>query len=363
MIGRPMPRHDQSERHDEPVRPIVEDGQSRPVAIWLFAVAMLVLAMVVVGGATRLTGSGLSITQWKPVSGALPPMTHPAWAEAFARYRATPQYRVVNSGMSLGEFQFIFWWEWAHRLLGRLVGATFAIPFIVFLAASRLPRRLIWRCVLLLALGGLQGLVGWWMVQSGLEARVSVAPERLAAHLGLALVLFCALIWTALEAWAGESGSGERRRDGWTIAGAVLAAAVFVQCLLGALVAGDNAGLVDNDWPLMGGAIIPSDYWRGSFWATFAHGPSAVQFNHRLLAYALLVAALGMALAVARARQTPGAIRILALVVGAALTLQAILGVAALWSGVSLPLAILHQANATVVLGLALCLAWRARRT
>ena len=181
-----------------------KDGRSRPAAVWLFGVALLVLAMVVVGGATRLTGSGLSITQWKPVAGALPPMTAEAWARDFGLYRATPQYRLVNRGMSLGEFKFIFWWEWAHRLLGRLAGAAFAIPFVVFLAARRLPRRLIWRCGVLLGLGGCRALVGWWMVESGLEARIAVAPERLAIHLGLALLLLGALIWTGLEAWAGR---------------------------------------------------------------------------------------------------------------------------------------------------------------
>lgn len=342
---------------------MVKDGRSRPVAIWLFAVALLVLAMVVVGGATRLTGSGLSITQWKPVSGALPPLGEDAWARAFGQYRATPQYRLVNAGMSLGEFQFIYWWEWAHRLLGRLVGAAFAIPLVVFLAARRLPKRLIWRCALLLGLGGLQGLVGWWMVQSGLEARVSVAPERLAAHLGLALILYCALIWTALEAWSGGARIAGRRRDGWTIASAVLAAGVFVQCLLGALVAGGKAGLIDNDWPLMDGSVVPADYWQGSFWATLAHGPAAVQFNHRLAAYALLLLGLGMAIVAARTRPFPRAIGSWAFAVAALMALQVALGVATLWSGVSLPLAILHQANAAMVLAAALWLAWRARRT
>lgn len=318
--------------------------------------------MVVVGGATRLTGSGLSITQWKPVSGALPPMSDHAWARAFGEYRATPQYRLVNRGMSMGEFQFIYWWEWAHRLLGRVVGAAFAIPFAVFLIARRLPKRLIWRCATLLGLGALQGLVGWWMVKSGLEARISVAPERLAAHLGLALVLYGALIWTALEAWAGEAGREDRRRDAWRVAGAALAAGIFVQCLLGALTAGDKAGLIDNDWPLMGGRLVPIDYWRGSFWATMAHGASAVQFNHRLAGYGLLILGLGVAIAAARARQLPGAIRGLAIAVGALVSAQVALGVLTLWSGVSLPLAILHQTNATIVLGAALCTAWRTCR-
>jgi len=341
---------------------MVRDGRSRPVAIWLFAVALLVLAMVVVGGATRLTGSGLSITQWKPISGAVPPMTGHAWADAFGRYRATPQYRLINPDMSLGGFQFIFWWEWAHRLLARVLAAVFALPFATFLAARRLPRRLVWRCAALLALGGLQGLVGWWMVQSGLEARVSVAPERLAAHLGLALILFSALIWTALEAWSGKKRAGGGRRDGWTLAGALLAGGVFLQCLLGALVAGDKAGLVDNDWPLMGGAFFPRDYWRGSFWTTFAHNPSAVQFNHRLLAYGLLIMGLGMAVTAIRSSRVPGTIRGLCVVFAAGVTGQAMLGIAALWSGMPLSLAIFHQANAAFVLAIAVALAWRSRR-
>jgi heme a synthase len=337
-------------------------GRSRPVAIWLFAVALLVMAMVVVGGATRLTGSGLSITQWKPVSGALPPLTARDWAEMFARYRATPQYRLVNYGMTLGDFQFIYWWEWSHRLLGRVVGIAFAIPFVVFLAIRRLPRHLIWRCASLLALGAVQGLVGWWMVQSGLEARVSVAPERLAAHLGLALILFSALIWTGLEAWFGERGAGAQRRDGWTLASAVMAIGVLAQCLLGALVAGNKAGLIDNDWPLMGGAFVPGDYWRGALWTTLAHGPSAVQFNHRLLAYALGLSGLAMAVAAGRSRIAPGPVRGLCLVLAIALAGQVALGVAALWWGVPLAVAILHQANAAIVLAAAVGLAWRSRR-
>src|SRR5580658_3338491 len=150
----------------------LKDGRSRPVALWLAAVTLIVFAMVVVGGATRLTGSGLSITEWKPVSGILPPLSRAEWLKDFQLYKATPQYRQVNAGMTLAEFQSIFWWEWTHRLLGRLVGAAFAIPFFIFLALRTMPARLVWRCVVLLGLGALQGLVGWWMVVSGLEGRV-----------------------------------------------------------------------------------------------------------------------------------------------------------------------------------------------
>src|SRR5579859_7160449 len=193
----------------------LKGGRSRPVAAWLFGVALVVLAMVVVGGATRLTGSGLSITEWQPVSGIAPPLSDAAWKQDFARYRATPQYQRVNRGMSLAAFKTIFWWEWTHRLLGRLAGAAFAIPFVAFLATRSIPARLVWRCAILLALGALQGLAGWWMVVSGLEDRVTVAPERLAIHLGLALVLLSALVWTGMEAWSGQPRARGALQDGW----------------------------------------------------------------------------------------------------------------------------------------------------
>ena len=272
---------------------------SRITAIWLYAVAVLVFAMVVLGGATRLTDSGLSITEWAPVTGVVPPLSHEAWLAEFQRYQRIPQYQLVNKGMTLAAFQGIYWWEWAHRLLGRLVGAVFVIPFVALLAARRIPRRLIWRCWLLLALGGLQGLVGWWMVASGLEARVSVAPERLAIHLGLALVVFCLLIWTGLEAWFGEARPFPSESWRWTAP--VLAGLVFLQILLGGLVAGDRAGLVYNDWPLMNGQLFPQHYQGGGdFGWALLHSQAAVQFNHRLMAYLLIILALAPAAASAR---------------------------------------------------------------
>jgi cytochrome c oxidase assembly protein subunit 15 len=298
--------------------------------------------MVVVGGATRVTGSGLSITQWRPVSGVIPPLSHADWERMFALYRATPQYRLVNAGMSLAQFQSIFWWEWGHRLLGRLLGVAFFVPFVVLVALRRLPGRLIWRCALLFVLGGMQGAIGWWMVQSGLEARTSVAPERLATHLGLALILFVAVTWTALDAWPGKAKLPARR--GWRWASGLFLAAVFTQCLLGALVAGNHAGLVNADWPLMSGRLVPSDYWQGSAWATLAHGAAAVQFNHRLLAYGLLIAGLTMA----ALRPRP-----LNLCIAGLLIVQVALGVASLWLTVPLPLAMLHQFSAATLLAAA----------
>ncbi len=338
-----------------------DSQRSRLAAIWLVAVAALVLALVVVGGATRVTGSGLSITQWKPVSGVIPPLSHAAWEHVFQLYRATPQYLLLNRGMALAQFQTLYWWEWAHRLLGRLVGLAFFAPFLLLVALRRLPRRLIWRCVLLFALGGLQGLIGWWMVKSGLEARTSVAPERLAAHLGLALLLFAALVWTALEAWFGPSEDGARPRSpGWVWASAVFLAAVFLQCLLGALVAGNHAGLIDADWPLMAGRAFPAGYWRDSLWVSLAHNPPAVQFNHRVLAYGLLAAGLAMAAAALRHKVLP--LRYLTLGVAGLLVVQVGLGVATLILTVPLGLAMAHQLTAVALLGGATMLAWRGRR-
>ena len=335
------------------------DG-ARPVAIWLFAVALLVLAMVVVGGATRLTGSGLSITEWKPISGVIPPLGQAAWLAEFHNYQRIPQYRYVNQGMTLEAFKSIFWWEWAHRLLGRLLGVVFAAPFLVFLALRRLPRRLIWRCVVLFALGGLQGLVGWWMVKSGLEARVTVAPERLATHLGLALILYAALIWTACEAWAGEGRAPATSR--WPAAALGLAVLVYVQCLLGALVAGNQAGLVYNDWPLMNGALFPKSYWSAGPWRSLIHSQAAVQFDHRLVAYVLLVAAVTAAVFAVRTRRLATQTRLLVVCLAGLVFFQAQLGVITLMVRAPLVLSAAHQALATIVLAAAVILAWRTRR-
>ncbi len=340
----------------------LKDGRSQAVAVWLVAVTVIVFTMVVVGGATRLTGSGLSITEWKPVSGILPPLSAADWARNFQLYQATPQFHQVNAGMTLAEFKSIFWWEWFHRLLGRLAGLAFALPFFVLLALRRIPMRLIWRCVVLLALGGLQGLVGWWMVQSGLEHRISVAPERLATHLGLALVLFCALIWTAMEAWSGQPRARAARTGAWPAASMLFFGLVFFQCLLGALVAGNQAGLIDNDWPLMNGYLVPPDYAKAGIWATLAHSQAAVQFNHRLVAYAVVIAAVGVAGSGLNSLLLMGQSRALALAVGVMAVLQALLGVATLMTRVPLPLALIHQAGAAILLALATALMWRVRR-
>ena len=333
--------------------------QSRAVAIWLFVTAALVFAMVVVGGVTRLTGSGLSITEWKPIMGALPPLSAGDWAEAFEKYRAIPQYEQVNAGMTLGEFKGIFWWEWFHRLLGRLIGMVFAVPFAVFLIMRRLPRRLIMRCLVLLGLGGLQGLIGWWMVSSGLSERVDVAPERLATHLGLALLIFMGLIWTGLEAWNGEERS--RHPVGWSRGAVILLGAVFLQCLLGGLVAGAKAGFIYTDWPMMNGEVLAPVAWgRGAL--AFLHDQALVQFNHRIMAYGLLIGGTLYAVQAWRWRLAEG-LGASAFVVAAALWLQAALGVVTLINAVPLWLGALHQAGAALVLAAATVNLWLVRRS
>ena len=344
--------------------------QSKAVAIWLFVSAAMVFAMVVIGGITRLTGSGLSITEWKPIMGAIPPLNAADWNEAFEKYRTIPQYAQVNAGMSLSEFQGIFWWEWLHRLFGRLIGVVFALPFFAFLAfrllAERsffgrmaMPTRLIWRCAVLLCLGGLQGLIGWWMVSSGLSERVDVAPERLTVHLGLALIIFAGLIWTGLEALAGEEHS--RSPVGWSRGAAVLLGAVFFQCLLGGLVAGAKAGFIYTDWPLMNGDVLAPVAWDIGALA-FLHDQALVQFNHRIFAYALLIGGTAYAVQAWRWRLAEG-LGVSAFVLAGALWLQALLGVVTLIHAVPMWLGGLHQAGAAIVLALATANLWLVRRS
>jgi cytochrome c oxidase assembly protein subunit 15 len=342
------------------VTSFLRSDRSTPVAIWLLAVAVLVTAMVVVGGATRLTGSGLSITEWKPINGVIPPPNAAAWAAEFDRYKHIPQYIQLNRGMTLGEFKSIYWWEWSHRLLGRLVGVVFLVPFLWFVIRREIPKRLPWRLAGLFVLGGLQGLVGWWMVASGLEARDFVAPERLMVHLGLAFVLLGALVWTALDAWAGWAR--QTLPSPWGGRALALAVLIFLQVLLGALVAGNHAGLVYNDWPLFNGHLFPPDYDAGGFWATFAHSQGAVQLHHRLMAYLLFVVALAFGWSAWRTHYLAPDARLLALIVTAAIVAQACLGVATLMLAAPLALALAHQILAALTFALSVAFAWRVRR-
>jgi cytochrome c oxidase assembly protein subunit 15 len=360
----------------------------RAVGWWLLGIALLVAAMVTLGGLTRLTGSGLSITEWKPVTGVIPPLTEHAWQKEFANYQKIPQYWRENRGMTLAQFKAIYWWEWAHRLLGRLVGAAFLLPFIGFAVMGVIPRRAWPRMVLLFALGGLQGAVGWWMVQSGLETRVSVSQYRLAIHLGVAVILLGALLWTALEYLrdsfppprAGEvprrGGGGLNvdlpppslrcARDTSAASGGgkwfafTLVGLVYIQMLLGAIVAGLHAGLIYNTWPSMNGRFLPEDaFTLHPWWRNLFENPGMAQFDHRLVAYAVAAVSLAFWLIVRRTR-SGAAIRASSNVLILAVLFQIGLGIATLLNQAPLALAALHQATAVIVFAAALWTAFEA---
>jgi cytochrome c oxidase assembly protein subunit 15 len=318
--------------------------------MWLYAVALLVLIMVVVGGATRLTDSGLSITEWKPILGAIPPLSDADWQDAFAKYREIPEYQLVNRGMSLDEFKFIFWWEWGHRFLGRFIGIAFALPMIFFWVTGRLERSLRPKLIALFVLGGLQGAMGWFMVMSGLVERVDVSQYRLAAHLSLAAVIFAALIWVAL-------GIGAERKRANRIGPLALILLIFVQIAAGGLVAGLDAGMSYNTWPLMDGDFIPEGLFDQSpLWTNFFENLITVQFQHRMLAYLVAIAVADEAIRSLRhdeLTRPAGWALVLTTIV------QIVLGIATLLAIVPLSLALLHQVGAFVLLAAAV---WNLHR-
>jgi cytochrome c oxidase assembly protein subunit 15 len=333
--------------------------KARPwIRAWLMVVAFLVLAIVVVGGATRLTDSGLSITEWKPLLGAIPPLSHADWLEAFEKYKQIPQYQLVNKGMSLEEFQFIYWWEWAHRFFARIIGAVVLIPMLFFWFTGRLERWLAPRLIGLFVLGGLQGAMGWYMVASGLSERTSVSQYRLAAHLGLAVIVFGVIVWVILELGRRHpvriaSGLGQHGAK-W------LVAMIFVQVLLGGLVAGLDAGMGYNTWPLMDGALIPAGLFHMSpWWINAFENAMTVQFNHRMLAYLIALVVLIHCVFVHR-KGLSAAVRTSSLVLVALVFLQAAAGILTLIYQVPLTLALIHQAGAVILLGAAL---WHLDRT
>jgi heme a synthase len=330
---------------------LASDTHTRAVQLWLYAVAALVLAMVLVGGATRLTESGLSITEWKPVTGVLPPLSHDAWQAVFEQYRATPQYRAMNGSMSLEAFKTIYWWEWAHRLLGRVVGVAFLLPFLFFLWRGWVASSLQPRLWLIFGLGALQGAVGWWMVASGLAERVEVSQYRLATHLLLACLIYVALIFTArrLNARAAPFATLPGRIRTGAIALLVL---VLAQIYLGALVAGLRAGYAYNTWPLIDGGLVPDAgrlFFVAPLWRNVFENILTVQFDHRMFAYVIFLVALLHAIDVAGAA-VPRRVRTSAFVLFAAILLQIALGIATLLWVVPLSLALLHQAAAMLVL-------------
>jgi cytochrome c oxidase assembly protein subunit 15 len=333
--------------------PHPRDKRLRPVRWWLIAVATLIVLMVLVGGATRLTESGLSIVEWKPVTGTLPPLTQEHWIQAFEAYQAIPQYRELNSGMSLDEFKTIFWWEWSHRLLGRVIGVVYLLPFLWFLWSGVLTSDLKKRLWAIFGLGALQGGVGWWMVASGLTQRVEVSQYRLATHLILALVIFAAIVWTLrrLRDRAPLPATARLR-----VTSVVLLALTFLQLYFGALVAGVRAGRVFNTWPEIDGALIPSAarlFFEQPWWRNLFDNTLTVQFEHRMTAYTLFALAILHSADAIRSRAGSAAVNG-ALWLAAAMTLQAVLGILTLLHQVPIGLALAHQAVAILVLTLAI---------
>jgi len=321
-----------------------------PVRTWLWVATLMIAAMVIVGGATRLTESGLSITEWDPVTGVLPPIGAEQWQAEFGKYRQTTQYQELNHGMSLGEFQYIYYWEWAHRLLGRTIGLVFALPLLFFWLRGYVDRSLGKKLLVVFLLGGVQGAIGWWMVVSGLAGRVSVAPYRLAIHLTFAFFLFATLVWIATSLRDRLDPRGE---PGGTTGAWIVLGVAFLQVFLGAIVAGLRAGTSFNTWPLMDGAFIPPTASLGvlePLWRNLFENPMTAQFAHRMVAYALLAVA-GLYAFSQRGcgiREVPSAG-----VIFLAVAAQAMLGILTLINVVPIELALLHQFGALVVVGLA----------
>jgi cytochrome c oxidase assembly protein subunit 15 len=320
-----------------------------PVRLWLLLSATMILLTLIVGGATRLTESGLSIVEWKPVTGALPPLSEAEWQTEFTKYQGIPQYRELNRGMSLAAFKTIYWWEWSHRLLARLTGAVFLLPFLFFLWRGHIPRRLRTRLWAIFGAGAALGGVGWWMVSSGLTQGVSVSQYRLAFHLTLATAIFAAILWTARQLADQPASEAPVRLR---LSALAIAALLLLQIYLGALVAGLDAGLVFNTWPSIDGAFVPSAdrlWFIQPAWRNLFENTLTVQFNHRSVAYTIWALAMLHALDAWRMQKGFNGAAILA----TAVTLQAVLGIVTLLHQAPLPLALAHQISAIIVFSIA----------
>lgn len=328
----------------QPSAAFLSPARPRAVARWLWFVAALIVAMVMVGGITRLTESGLSITSWKPISGTIPPLNEAQWQAEFAAYQRIPEYQTFNQGMTLAGFKAIFFWEYLHRLLGRVIGLAFAAPLIWFAVRRHIPAGYGWRLAALLALGGVQGAIGWWMVASGLSERTDVSHIRLAVHLSVALVILAGIAWTALDLRAlarSPLASPARLRPVATIALLLL----FAQIVLGAFTAGLDAGYAFASWPLMGDALFPADApMLSPAWANAVDNPVVVQFIHRWFAFAAAAALLWLSVAATRTGSYAGYF------VTGLVTLQIMLGIATLMTGVEIAVAVAHQVNAALLL-------------
>jgi cytochrome c oxidase assembly protein subunit 15 len=325
------------------------ESNRRAIRVWLGVVLLTLFCLVLVGGATRLTDSGLSITEWKPIHGVVPPLSAQEWDEEFALYQRIPEYEQVNKGMTVEQFKTIFWWEWGHRLLARSIGLVFALPLLYFWVSGRIERRVKLPLLGLLALGGFQGFIGWWMVSSGLAERVDVSQYRLATHLVIACLIFSGCVWI-MRALAPHSDDPVPSAAAHKLA-ATLAVLALFQIYLGALVAGLDAGLAYNTWPLMDGALVPSDLFvQSPAWLNLFENAKTVQFVHRIGAYVLFAAALWHMIQCLR--QGPGTTHARrSVVLFALITLQAALGITTLVMQVPLHAALAHQGGALVVLG------------
>jgi cytochrome c oxidase assembly protein subunit 15 len=355
-------------------------SSDRAIGIWLLACCAMIFLMVLIGGVTRLTESGLSITEWKPVEGVLPPLSTAAWQDAFTQYKAIPQYEAIHAEMTLDQFKHIYFWEYIHRLWGRIIGFAFLLPFLWFLIRGQVSRRLIAPLAGLFVLGGLQGALGWWMVESGLAARIEVSQYRLAAHLAMAVVIYLAMLWVALNLLASssfprkrESSDGAmdsrfRGNDGKSTAGLRHTASlalilVFITLVAGAFVAGTRAGYLDNTFPLMEGQFVPPDYWHLTpFWLNWFENLSSIQFDHRILAETTWLVIALLWFFGSRAPLTRGQHTALHVFFFFA-CLQVALGISTLLSVVQLHIAVTHQAGALCLLTASLVVRHSLRRT
>ncbi len=323
------------------------------VRSWLFFLCALIFAMIIVGGATRLTDSGLSITEWKPILGIIPPLGEGMWQEAFTKYRQIPEYELVNKGMSLADFKTIYWWEWGHRFLGRMIGFAFLLPFLFFWFTGKISKQLWPKLIVMFVLGGLQGALGWYMVMSGLVERVDVSQYRLAAHLCAAVLIFAYIFWVALRLRRGVAPATEKS-TGLKASAMYLVIVLFLQIALGAFVAGLDAGQGYNTWPLMDGALIPQGLGAMSPWyLNLFENALTVQFDHRILAYVILVWAIVHAVlsskTAGRGPITLGAYFLLASIVA-----QLVIGIATLLAKVPIALGLAHQGMAILVFSIGL---------
>ena len=328
-------------------RPAVPAPRPRAISTWLILIAVLILAMVMVGGITRLTESGLSIVHWDPISGAIPPLTEADWQAQFDAYRATPQYAQVNSGMSLADFKTIFFWEYVHRLLGRLIGLAFALPLLWFWWRRAIPQGYGWKLVGILCLGGLQGVIGWWMVVSGLVDRTEVSHVRLAVHLLTALAIYSACIWVALDL--------RLARARLPLIGIWALCALALQLMFGAYVAGLRAGYAFNTWPMMGDEWFPAAApMMEPFTRNLVDNPIVVQFVHRWLAFVVAFFAIWLAM-----KAWLRGLRLEATALVGAVCVQIVLGILTLLSGVKIDIAVAHQGMAVLLLAAMLTAAHR----